>query len=318
MVDVLHETDVVDVIRCEIGDEAYGLEMSWVRGIDRSDRMRRLPAPDGAVGLLPSDEGDFPVFSLAGRLGRDLKSHRKIPHVVVLNGDPLPVGLLVDHISPVIRVPAELLLPLPGLVADCSARYFRGIIRRDKELMLWLAPERLVPGSRPQHGGYGLPLQEPPSAGDLGGQREGAGQIVIFSTAEPISRKRPLAFGLSITQVLEILDTPPIIPLPGAPESILGLVAWHRRAIPVVDLARRLGLAPFPPDARTRLMIVRASSLAETIGILVRPSVRVRRLPLPHIPCSQPPPIDLDMIQGVVELKNETLIIPNIGSVISI
>ena len=82
-------------------------------------------------------------------------------------------------------------------------------------------------------------------------------------------------------------------------------------------LARRLGLAPSTPDGQSRLLIVPAGAGAWA-GFVVRPSVRVLRLPLPHRPCRRVPPVDQALVRGVMELKGETLVIPNLRRVLDV
>lgn len=64
---------------------------------------------------------------------------------------------------------------------------------------------------------------------------------------------------LPIDVVREILVPGPITPAPGAPASVLGLAQVRGRAIPVVDLAVRLGLPAVAPTAERRLVVVNAS-----------------------------------------------------------
>lgn len=315
---------MADMVRCNVANESYGLEMSWVRGIHRVDRLKRDPqAGGGVVGVLPEREGDILVFSLARVLGRPAYGSGATQHIVVLHGDPA-LALLVDHVSPVLRVPSGCLLALPDLIEQSSVHFFRGVIALEGTHMLCLAPERLIPGTtlkRESHGQlveFSLPARlalHPANPAE--GRRRSLDQLVIFSTAEPTPAQRPLSFGLSMAQVLEILDPPALLPVPGAPESILGVVAWHGRPVPVIDLGRRMGLAPLLAEKRTRLLVARATSSAEPVGFLVRPSIRVVHLPIAHLPCKQPPPIDLALTRGAIELRNETLIIPNIGTVTS-
>jgi chemotaxis signal transduction protein len=191
-----------------------------------------------------------------------------------------------------------------------------------------------------------------------GGRRHSQGQIMVFSVADPRPGEQPLSFGLSISQINEILYPLPLLPVPGAPPFVLGLVNWRDRPVPAIDLGARLGLAPeASPSAsgRNRLIIVRdkghalpVTSLAlpapactcrrgtgvgaaqvnpvegegslprkganqgVLVSFLIQPTVRALRLPLPHQPCSRALPLDQALTRGVVELENETLVIPDI------
>jgi len=376
-------------MRCGIGEETYGMDTSWVRSIQRIDRLRRdpeaasptmnqtsesvgpvghspvgwLPGEEGAASLpsiskegaaslpftskgaasLPSiSKGDIPVFSLASRLGRPPSFEREeggtSQRIIVLHPPPSlpqmegsqrgqPWALLVDHISQVIQISADRVVPLPAIVADPSAGYFQGVILSDGRLTLFLAPERLHPDALPNAGG---PLREAKSPGltstpsarpttaSAEGPRPGRGQILVFYTTEPDPAERALAFGLSISQVPEILGSLPLIPVPGAAACVLGLANWRSRPVPVIDLADRLGLGPSLADGRARFIIARdrgSSGESSLIGFLVRPAIRLLRLPVPHHASSRSLSIDPALTRGIVELESETLVIPDVHTI---
>lgn len=50
-------------------------------------------------------------------------------------------------------------------------------------------------------------------------------------------------FAVPITQVKEVLRVPEITPLPGAPESIDGVVTVRNRSVAVIQLQKRFGVA---------------------------------------------------------------------------
>src|SRR4051812_41914188 len=88
------------LVRCGVGGHHFGLDMKWVRGILRSDRLRRAPGPAGLVGSLRDGNSDVPVFSLSQRLGLPVESQRSMQHILRIDGAS-PRGLLVDHVSQV-------------------------------------------------------------------------------------------------------------------------------------------------------------------------------------------------------------------------
>jgi chemotaxis signal transduction protein len=361
--------DTLHVIRCNTAGEAYGLDMSWVRSIQRSDRLRRNPGhhrgehaepsghspsasrrgehvePSGydPVGWLPADEGTVPVFSLADLLGRPSKKSNALQRVVVLNPSPFPSpveeseretqtdgrgpwALLVDRVSQVIQVPADRIATLPPIVVNPSAAYFENVLKLDQELVLLLSPQGLHPQSPPSPLSSPSPvLQSPPSS--LQSKASGRGQIVVFSTAEPQPGEQILSFGLSISQVPEILSPLPLTSVPAAPDFVLGLVNWRDRPVPVVDLTTRLGLAASRPPGQTRLIIARdrglvpSSSPGETntgtlVGFPVRPATRLLRLPIAHRLCRLSLPLDQSLTRGIVELENEVLVIPDVRTIL--
>lgn len=63
-------------------------------------------------------------------------------------------------------------------------------------------------------------------------------------------RVRGEDYALPVDDVLEIADYGEVAPVPGAPESILGVRNLRGQVLPVVDLARVLGLPPGPAAER--------------------------------------------------------------------
>jgi chemotaxis signal transduction protein len=145
-----------------------------------------------------------------------------------------------------------------------------------------------------------------------------------------------------------------MIPVPATPAFVLGLVNWRGRPVPVIDLARRLGLAPEaapPANGRTHLIIARdksdvlpvpspalspvegavegdsskglvlslskgESNQGALVGFPVRPAIRVLHLPIPHRPCRRTLPLDQTLTRGIAELENETLVVPDIRGIL--
>ena len=71
------------LLRCDINDESYGIDMSCVQSIQRTDRLRLCDGSDamsseasvpdlenaqGLVGWLPDGERQIPVISLVSKL----------------------------------------------------------------------------------------------------------------------------------------------------------------------------------------------------------------------------------------------------------
>ena len=386
--------DTFSLIRCDLVDETYGLDMTWVHSIQRVDRLHQNPQAMSLstekhvaaeelppfVGWLPTDEGEVPVFSLANRLGRSsqaamLERERRrgeLQRIIVLDrpnlraeGIPSELwGLLVDRVSQTISVPADRVTPLPAAVINPSEAYFSGVVRMGEQLILLLSPEWLHPDKRyrtessrkPEKGSGERPAKEhdaerpmrgaaPDSSApkaERRGRRRDSGQIVIFSILGSKTMGRTLSFGLSVSQVPEILEPLPAIPVPAAPAFVLGLMNWRDRPVPLIDMADRLGMNSRPArsaDEAARLIIARdkadsgpmdrsqegdrkgtssSGGMVEGVlaGFLIRPSVQILRLPIEHQAGSRAPSLDLNLARGIVEMHDATLVIPDIGRIL--
>jgi purine-binding chemotaxis protein CheW len=93
-------------------------------------------------------------------------------------------------------------------------------------------------------------------------------QLVLFSIGNE-------EYGISITQVKEIIQYKCATQLPGTPEYIEGIITLRGKIIPVVNLALRLELSTTNIDDK-RVLIIEAAG--REIGIVVDKVTEVIRL----------------------------------------
>ena len=362
----------ISFLRCEIhgaalsqGREAYAIETSWVRSIQRVDALRGevdAPRAVGQVGWLPMREGNIPVFSLAERLGRAAAGDAGIEgsqarrvrqaqqRIIVVNSPAARPGelsqaWLVDDVSQVNRVPYERLSAAPRMaLSEAMEGLFAGVIRIDAgrggttevvtpspagearggeaTLILLLAAEKLAPGAAaseriPSPVRRAAPessaAQATDAAPDVPSTRR-AGQLIIFASPNLDEGERRISFGLSISQVLEVLDPLPIIPLPGAPDFVIGLVNWRDQPTPVIDLAGWLGLGQ-KTVGQSAARLLMAGGGDAWIGCPISSGVRMARLPINYRPCEHSPVSDPARLLGAFELEDETLLIPDLARI---
>ena len=65
-------------------------------------------------------------------------------------------------------------------------------------------------------------------------------------------------YGLAVADVQELLRAVALTPLPRAPDVVEGAINLRGRAVPVLDLRRRFGLPPKPPEPADHLVVARA------------------------------------------------------------
>lgn len=90
-----------------------------------------------------------------------------------------------------------------------------------------------------------------------------ARRFLLFALAE-------LELAIELSRLEEIVEPGAITRAPGAPPWVLGAFNLRGQALPVIDLARKLGLA-VPADAANRpaILIFRPAGSAARLGVLV-------------------------------------------------
>jgi chemotaxis-related protein WspB len=89
-------------------------------------------------------------------------------------------------------------------------------------------------------------------------------QLLTFSVAgQP--------YAIESRRVIEVLPLVAARPLPQAPDYLLGIFTYRGRLMPLIDLARRLGVAPPPARLSTRVIVVEVEPDAVGAGSRTAP-----------------------------------------------
>lgn len=84
-------------------------------------------------------------------------------------------------------------------------------------------------------------------------------------------------YALDIRDVIEVLSMVALAPMPQAQPWLAGMLNLRGRVMPVIDLRRRLGLAPRPYSLDTPIIVVRQAD--RPVGLIVDEAVEVLTLP---------------------------------------
>ena len=301
------------MIRCGVGKHVFGIDMDCIRSIEQTDWVQGEGGADGLCGYLQTAREQIPVYSLGERLGQRLTGVPDEQRVVVVESKR-PFALLVDRITPVTVVRPEQMRSLPTAVIDRHNDYFNGLVQLNNQFVPLLAVEQLRPDGekRPLTAVWPNPAQPHRTS------RKPANhlQIVVFNIPHMPGN---LAFALSLSQVPEIRDPEPPMPVPDAPPHILGLVTWQGLPVPVLNLAhywhphRSLSIEP---ESTLRLLIAQTAVKDVNVALFVEPNVRLERLPLPHEPIQPNYPLDPTLIRGSLKRGEEQIIIPDLLSIL--
>lgn len=74
-------------------------------------------------------------------------------------------------------------------------------------------------------------------------------------------------YAVEILRVREIINPLPIVALPHAPQSVLGVADHRGMVVPILDLRRRFGLPPLDATRRTKWILVEGDG--RTVGLVV-------------------------------------------------
>lgn len=129
----------------ELANEVYGVDISRVQEIIRMTTITRLPrAPEFVEGVINLRGKVIPVVDLKKRFGLEQGERTKSSRIVVVDVGDHVIGMVVDAVSEVLRVPTEAVEPPSPVVTTIESDYIRGIAKVEGRLIILLDLDRVL------------------------------------------------------------------------------------------------------------------------------------------------------------------------------
>ena len=265
--------------------------------------------------------------------------HPEERKILLLNGQTMPMALLLDKLHAVAEVDARNVLQMPPEVEEPALSYFPQVLRHPEGLVFLLNPENILgrkttlaadgadgPSVKTAHNDFPPSGTAPPGESLQSSGRPGRrpGRALVSALRGQTLNNRHLMVLFSLLQIEEILRSLQVHPVPFTPGYTEGIVDWRGRLLPLISLESRLGFtAGEPSKTPCSYVVVRmaASGRAQTgalYGILkVGRSIRELKLPIDCRPVSENPTgIDPLLIRGLYEWEDNLLLVPHMGRIL--
>jgi len=136
-------------------------------------------------------------------------------------------------------------------------------------------------------------------------------QLVVFGVGKEL-------YGVGIALVYEIVRVPEVTEVPDAPDFFEGVINLRGRIVPVMDLRKRLRLAPMERTKSARILITQNDGRA--IGLLVDSVTEVIKLAPEAV--EEPPQmiasVGIEYITGVAKVGEKLVILLNLDKILSV
>ncbi len=139
--------EVVQLVNLRLRGEEFGVDISSVREITRVGDITHIPeAPSFIQGVINLRGQIIPVVDLGKQFG--FAPQEKVPEsarIVVTWLKGQAVGILVDEVPEVLRIPAEDIEPTPELIQTKIRRdYVKGVGKLENRLIVFLDLDKVL------------------------------------------------------------------------------------------------------------------------------------------------------------------------------
>lgn len=308
------------LVRCQVGGSPFVLPLERVAEVVALGTATAT-APRGWIGTLVRNEQPVPIGDLAFLLGlTPATTNRRDARAIILRGGGRGglFGVTVENVPKVLD--SGLVQPdlVPPLARRGASGLVQGSIIQGDDLLLLLDAdaiiERLAAGITRQGDGRITELRALPrrAGADTGRVRVAERartplgppprdlQTLLVTPMETADGGSGFVPAIPMTWVQEVRPWQQPRLLPHAPASLLGLIAWRGRALPVIDLTQRLTGIPGTEVAggKRRLLIVGPQG-GQPLGAMLIPGVRGLQTlyaDTPGAPPALPETLDLGLL----------------------
>jgi purine-binding chemotaxis protein CheW len=287
--------DTLELVSFAVEGQEYALPIDQVQEIVQApESVSHVPnAGNRVLGVIDLRGRLLPVVSLRRVFGLPTTPLESQNRIVVVSLDGGVVGVVMDTVREVLRVPHQLVAPLPGfMAADGRKTEVESVVRLEdgKRLVSVLSVNRMFDSpevrneiAEHQGGEGGAEMTEAGQRAD-----DGRGDEELFV----VFRLDDEEYAVDVDAVQEIIRVPEaLIRVPKSFAFVEGLVNLRGTVLPVVDLRTRLGLERCPQDERQRIVVliiggVRTGFIVDSVAEVARVARNVLE-PAPELSAEQ-------------------------------
>ncbi|WP_328461251.1 chemotaxis protein CheW [Actinoplanes sp. NBC_00393] len=286
--------DTLELVSFAVEGQEYALPIDQVQEIVQApESVSHVPnAGSRVLGVIDLRGRLLPVVSMRRVFGLPVTPLEPQNRIVVVSIDGGVVGVVMDTVREVLRVPHQLVAPLPSVVAgDSRKTEVESVCRLEdgKRLVSVLSVNRMFDSPEVRNEIAEYREDEPDMVEERAGSvDDGRGDEELFV----VFRLDDEEYAVDVDAVQEIIRVPQaLIRVPKSFDFVEGLVNLRGTVLPVVDLRTRLGLGRTERDERQRIVVliiggVRTGFIVDSVAEVARVGRNVLE-PAPELSAEQ-------------------------------
>lgn len=132
-----------------IRQEEYAIDIEYVERIIAYSKPTPVPeVSDYVLGLLPHQEGVFPLVDLNKRFHDHFLEFDEKSKILIIALEEYKMGLVVDEVKGVQTIDSTTIEEASEIVNGILPEYIKGVIKEEDDIVILLQAERLFVGDK--------------------------------------------------------------------------------------------------------------------------------------------------------------------------
>jgi len=137
--------EILQLVTFNLDNEEYAVAILKVQEIIRMKEITRVPnSPAEVEGVINLRGKVIPVVDLRKKFGLAGKENDEQSRIMIMDIQGITMGLVVDSVSEVLRIPSSTVEPTPPMASNISAEFIKGIAKLEDRLIILLDMDRLL------------------------------------------------------------------------------------------------------------------------------------------------------------------------------
>lgn len=133
------QSELLHLVTFQLGKEEYGVEIASVQEIIRASDITPVPgAPTHVRGVINLRGKIIPVVDLRQRFALPPVDSSDAQRIIVVELGQKRIGMLVDSVSQVIKVPSSVVEEMPEEATSIDQNYIKGVGKLESRLIIIL------------------------------------------------------------------------------------------------------------------------------------------------------------------------------------
>lgn len=133
------------IVVFKLHDQLYGASIASVLEIIRVEAVTRVPGtPSFIEGIINLRGKVVPVMDLGVRFGLPPSSVSDTTRIIIVEAGGVTMGMIVDSVSEVLRLPASSLEPVPALISAYGNEALKGVALVGDRMVIMLELGKLL------------------------------------------------------------------------------------------------------------------------------------------------------------------------------
>ncbi len=138
-------TELLQLVSFKIGNEEFGVDILNVQEINKMVSITKVPnSPEFVEGVINLRGRVIPIIELRTRLKLDKKEYDKDTRIIIVEVAKKTVGFIVDAVSEVLRIPANITEPPPQITTGIDSDFIKSVGKLDDRLLILIDIEKVL------------------------------------------------------------------------------------------------------------------------------------------------------------------------------